>query len=145
MVMEKLHYARHGARLIMNYTFQGDGNIFSLKGRITRKTFVMTQLCVLVFFWIFVLLHNLIGEVQSSLIFVFKLLLMYTILTFTTWISLATHVKRWHDRNKSGWMVLINLIVILILWSLIELCFYQGTKGNNKYGPDPKDKTPLKQ
>ena len=53
-------------------------------------------------------------------------------------IATATNIKRWHDRDKSGWMVLILLIPLLgWLWSLIELGFLRGTEGENRFGPDP--------
>jgi len=56
------------------------------------------------------------------------------------WPSLAIQVKRWHDRNKTGWMVLINFIPIIgFFWTLIECGFLDGTPGPNKYGPSPKD------
>ena len=55
------------------------------------------------------------------------------------WTHLAVFVKRWHDRDKSGWWVLINLIpVIGWFWTLIECGFLDGTPGPNKYGPSPK-------
>jgi len=54
------------------------------------------------------------------------------------WIGLAANVKRWHDRDKSGWWILINLVpVIGGLWSLIETGFLPGTHGPNRFGPDP--------
>jgi uncharacterized membrane protein YhaH (DUF805 family) len=54
------------------------------------------------------------------------------------WAGLAIAVKRWHDRNKSGWWVLIALVpVIGGLWYLIECGFLRGTAGPNDYGPDP--------
>jgi uncharacterized membrane protein YhaH (DUF805 family) len=54
------------------------------------------------------------------------------------WIGLAIAVKRWHDRGKSGWWVLIALVpVIGGLWYLIECGFLKGTTGANDYGADP--------
>jgi uncharacterized membrane protein YhaH (DUF805 family) len=54
------------------------------------------------------------------------------------WIGLAVGVKRYHDRGKSGWWVLIALVpVIGGLWYLIECGFLRGTIGPNAYGPDP--------
>ncbi len=54
------------------------------------------------------------------------------------WISFAIQVKRWHDRNKSGWMLLINAIPIIgWLWAFVELGFLKGTIGPNQYGEDP--------
>ena len=56
------------------------------------------------------------------------------------WPYLAIAVKRWHDRDKSGWWVLIALIPIIgWLWALIETGFLLGTDGPNQYGPNPLD------
>ncbi len=55
------------------------------------------------------------------------------------WPSLAVQVKRWHDRDKSGWMVLINLIPLVgFIWTLVECGFLDGTQGPNRFGPSPK-------
>ncbi len=52
--------------------------------------------------------------------------------------GLAGQVKRWHDRDKSGWWVLINFIPFIgWLWATIELGFLRGTMGPNRFGPDP--------
>lgn len=54
------------------------------------------------------------------------------------WPNLAVTVKRWHDRGKSGWWVLIALVpVIGALWAFLELGFLRGDHGANAYGPDP--------
>jgi uncharacterized membrane protein YhaH (DUF805 family) len=54
------------------------------------------------------------------------------------WVGLAIAIKRWHDRGKSGWWVLIVLIPIIgSIWALIETGFLPGTDGPNEYGPDP--------
>lgn len=50
--------------------------------------------------------------------------------------SILVHIKRFHDRDKSGWWVLIGLIPIIGgLWLLIELGFLKGTEGPNRFGP----------
>ena len=74
--------------------------------------------------------------------------------------ALAVYAKRWHDRDKSGWLsaVLIAVFVVaailvmvapglatviaivellVAIWFIVELGILQGTKGPNKYGPDP--------
>ena len=49
--------------------------------------------------------------------------------------TLTTAVKRWHDRNKSGWWVLITLIPIIgVFWALVEQGFLGGSHGENRYG-----------
>lgn len=54
------------------------------------------------------------------------------------WPSLAVGVKRCHDRDRSGWFLLIGLIPIVgSIWLLIELGFLRGSQGSNRFGPDP--------
>ena len=54
------------------------------------------------------------------------------------WPGVAVSVKRWHDRGKSGWWMLINLVpVIGTLWTLVECGLLRGTPGPNRFGPDP--------
>lgn len=52
--------------------------------------------------------------------------------------SLAVQVRRFHDQDKSGWMVLLAFIpfiggLVVLIFMLLE-----GTHGPNRYGPDPK-------
>jgi uncharacterized membrane protein YhaH (DUF805 family) len=53
------------------------------------------------------------------------------------WTSLAIQIKRWHDRDKSGWWFFICLIPIIGgIWSFIELGCLRGTYGPNSYGTE---------
>jgi hypothetical protein len=64
--------------------------------------------------------------------------LTLSLLALSLWLALAMQVKRWHDRGKSGWMILIHLIPIVgTVWSMAELGFFPGTIGANRYGEDP--------
>ena len=55
--------------------------------------------------------------------------------------SIAVQVRRFHDQDKSGWFVLLALIPFLGgLIVLVFMCL-EGTKGPNRFGPDPKDST----
>ena len=52
--------------------------------------------------------------------------------------ALAVIVRRLHDQDKSGWFILLQFIpyiggIIILIFMCIE-----GTKGENRYGPDPK-------
>jgi uncharacterized membrane protein YhaH (DUF805 family) len=52
--------------------------------------------------------------------------------------SLAVQAKRWHDRGKSAWWILINFIPIVgVIWMLIECGAREGTRGPNAFGKDP--------
>ena len=118
--------------------------LFSAQGRANRAKFWMVALGILV---VEVILFAVIlggaamsgdpeqiaaamGPVASVVILAFGLV--------ATWISVVVAVKRYHDRNKSGWWVLIVFVpVIGGLWYLIECGFLRGTPGPNAYGPDP--------
>ena len=70
------------------------------------------------------------GPIASVVLFIFFVVAF--------WISIAVAVKRYQDRNKSGWWVLIVFVpVIGGLWYFIECGFLRGTPGPNTYGPDP--------
>jgi len=52
--------------------------------------------------------------------------------------QLAVEVKRFHDRGKSGWWVLIALVPLIgAIWILVELGCLEGDQGPNAYGPNP--------
>lgn len=54
------------------------------------------------------------------------------------WISFAATAKRFHDRDKSGWWVLIGLIPILgNLWILVECGMMPGTTDRNRFAEEP--------
>jgi uncharacterized membrane protein YhaH (DUF805 family) len=58
------------------------------------------------------------------------------VLAFIAWLGLVSNIRRYHDRNKSGWWLLFGFIpVIGALWQIIELGFLSGTQGDNDYGP----------
>lgn len=53
--------------------------------------------------------------------------------------TLAVAVRRFHDQDKSGWMILISFIPLVggIIF-LVFMCL-EGTRGPNRFGPDPID------
>jgi uncharacterized membrane protein YhaH (DUF805 family) len=51
--------------------------------------------------------------------------------------SIAVGVRRLHDTNKSGWLMLIGFIPFAGLVLLVFLCI-EGDAGPNQYGPNPK-------
>jgi uncharacterized membrane protein YhaH (DUF805 family) len=51
------------------------------------------------------------------------------------WFQLPVWVKRAHDRNHSGWLLLIWLVpVIGWLWLFVELGFMRGNPDGNRFG-----------
>jgi uncharacterized membrane protein YhaH (DUF805 family) len=64
------------------------------------------------------------------------LLCLYALATFIP--NLAVSVRRLHDQDKSGWWILIALVPLIGgIWLLVLYCM-EGTRGPNRFGPDPK-------
>jgi uncharacterized membrane protein YhaH (DUF805 family) len=56
------------------------------------------------------------------------------------WPTIAVAAKRWHDRDKSAWWLLIVLLPLLgLIWALVELGGLRGTPGPNRFGDVPRD------
>lgn len=53
--------------------------------------------------------------------------------------SIAVQVRRFHDQDKSGWFVLLALIPFIGGLAVLVFMCLEGTKGPNRFGPDPKD------
>jgi len=51
--------------------------------------------------------------------------------------SIAVGVRRLHDTDRSGWWLLIGLIPLIGAIVLLVFFVTEGTKGDNRYGPDP--------
>lgn len=109
--------------------------LFDFNGRINRGKF---WLGIGASWVIAIVVGGIIGfvlfQVSSALGWVVWIVLYAGLV----WIGLALSIKRWHDRDKSGWWIFIGLVPIIGgLWALIETGFLEGTKGDNQYGPDP--------
>ena len=46
-------------------------------------------------------------------------------------------IRRLHDINMTGWLVLLSLVPIVDCLLELVLIFKKGTDGHNKYGGDP--------
>jgi uncharacterized membrane protein YhaH (DUF805 family) len=110
--------------------------LFSFEGRIPRSVFWMSLFVLGVVHLGVSAGLNALGENNSLPAFAVILVLIWFAFVFIA--GLAIQVKRWHDRDKSGAWVLINLVPIIGgFWALIECGFLRGTEGPNDYGPDP--------
>lgn len=54
------------------------------------------------------------------------------------WPAAAITTKRWHDRDKSAWWLLVAFVpVIGTAWTVIECGLLRGTPAANRYGAPP--------
>ncbi|MCQ8880237.1 DUF805 domain-containing protein [Pseudoalteromonas shioyasakiensis] len=105
--------------------------LFSFKGRIPRKTYWYSALGMILASFVLMFLVALLTGGNESAISVIMLILYIPLI----WVSLAIQVKRWHDRNKSGWWVLISFVPLIgPIWALIENGFLAGDEAENRFG-----------
>jgi len=143
--------------------------LFSFNGRINRGKY---WLAVLVYFVAWIVFGAVaiawLGGFDPDSLFSFAgralgvWLLGLLLVIACTWSGLATGIKRLHDRDKSGWWILLfwfgpsvfggtnsampdsggGFVLPLIgmaiaIWGFVELGCLRGTMGPNQYGPDP--------
>ncbi|MEO1048983.1 MAG: DUF805 domain-containing protein [Bacteroidota bacterium] len=119
----------------MHYYFQAFRKYADFAGRARRTEYWMFYLFNLIFSIVMIVIDGVVGTMASgSVLGVFTIL--YSLVTFLP--SLAVAVRRLHDTNKSGWMLLVSFIPLIgSIWLLVLLAT-EGDRGNNDYGPDPK-------
>jgi uncharacterized membrane protein YhaH (DUF805 family) len=108
--------------------------LFSLHGRIDRRTF-----------WGVQLLLFLVGCVLAAVLLLQNPLELtrveWIVIAVLAWPMMATQVKRFHDLDHSGWWVLANLIPLVGgLWAALVTGFRRGGSGANRFGPAPPSK-----
>lgn len=109
--------------------------LFAFDGRINRGKFWLGTAVLWGMLLLAVVLGVAIGSAVSSTLGILIVLVAYIPVI---WAGLAISIKRWHDRDKSGWWIFIAFVPFIGgLWALIETGFLEGTKGDNQYGPDP--------
>lgn len=101
---------------------------FSFEGRIRRTEF---GLSVIIYFFAFVLCTIISGIMDSEGLLVLSLIPLL-------WFYIAQNVKRFHDRNMSGWSYFLYLIPIYNIILFFCQIFSDGDPYENDYGCDPK-------
>lgn len=106
-------------------------NYVGFSGRARRKEY-----------WMFALFNAIINVVLEIIYLstkstpIYVLWLLYGLAVLIP--GLAVTARRMHDQDKSGWWILIAIIPIIgWIWLLVLTCL-EGTRGPNRYGPDPK-------
>ena len=100
----------------------------SPSGRLNRQSYLLAGL---VSAGIFVALSLITALITASMIVRISVMLLFA------YVGMVLQIKRCHDRDRSGFFVLLNFIPLVNLWVLIDLVFLRGTTGPNQYGPDP--------
>ena len=121
---------------------------FSVRGRISRR-----------FYWLFGFVPLLVAGLVLALVLLAAQpdpsagspLLLFVAAVFAVWAGIAIYAKRLHDIGLSAWWIAIPLslymvvalfvsppaarLLSFVVWIVLGLI--TGTKGANKFGPDP--------
>jgi signal peptidase I len=122
---------------------------FSFKGRISRSRYweysvLLNIAAAVLIYMISVFFFQIADSVRDSAairdhrptLFIVVALLLYAL---ATWVGLSLQVKRLHDRGRTGWLSLLNLIPIVgPLLLAIDTYLLSGKPGPNRYGSAPK-------
>jgi len=100
-----------------------------LLGRISLSR-LWLSMGLLVWAWVIIdILLEVVGSDTKAMRVLFELIFFIPLVIL--------HVKRCHDRDRSGWFVLVALVPPLNIWYFIEAMSLRGTKGSNRFGRDP--------
>jgi len=113
--------------------------LFSFEGRIRRLHYWLTSIGAGVVLGVVAMVLFSMSGIFSGHPNPIVMLPLIAIYVIEFWIGIALGVKRCHDRDKSGWFLLISFIPLIgAVWLLIELGFLDGTPGANRFGASPK-------
>lgn len=98
-------------------------------GRIRRRTYYWSFALVLVVFCIlFTFLESTVNRAATWILY-----------PPTLWAMFVLTCKRLHDREQSAWWLVIVAIPLLGPLLLVAWLFLgRGTRGENRFGPDPR-------
>ncbi|MBS1998855.1 MAG: DUF805 domain-containing protein [Cyanobacteria bacterium SZAS LIN-2] len=102
---------------------------FSTRGRMSRRAYWLVGLLPLAGFsfiagFLFGLARSPAGAVG--------------LIVLLLWPTLALSIKRCHDFNASGWWAALTAVPLLNWIVEVVLGSIPGTRGANRFGPDPK-------
>ncbi|HEX4557554.1 MAG TPA: DUF805 domain-containing protein [Xanthobacteraceae bacterium] len=130
--------------------------LFNFDGRINRGKY-----------WLAFLVWIIAWCIAAVVMFLFSYWLFYVVIGLMILLGvlgilsgIAVGIKRLHDRNKSGWWLLLFYLLpglldgigrgagsiglifslasfVITIWAFVELGCMRGTDGPNTYGPDP--------
>jgi uncharacterized membrane protein YhaH (DUF805 family) len=107
------------------------GSWFRFRGRLPRGAFFLRMVVVLAAFALLdAALEPLVGAVR-----------VWVLNPVASWALLAAMARRLHDRDRSGWWLLLGAVPVLgAVWLLWQFC-RRGVRSDNRWGPDPRRET----
>jgi len=93
-------------------------------------------------FWMFVLVNIIISVIFSILtrIPILRVIFWIVLILFSLAVlipGIALGIRRLHDLNLSGWLMLLCLIPVVNVIAVFLLCVIEGNQYDNQYGSAP--------
>jgi uncharacterized membrane protein YhaH (DUF805 family) len=111
--------------------FNSMKKMFTLKGRASRKEYLIFTIFELLIFTPLLIMEKKYGRTDLLNIAVIVSVGIY-IFAYT-----SVSVRRLHDCDLKGWWYLLNFIFSPVVF--LMFCFIKGNKEKNKYGEPPAD------
>jgi uncharacterized membrane protein YhaH (DUF805 family) len=124
--------------------------LFSAEGRVNRARFwsaliyyfVAGLIAGAIYFGLWQIIPGSVGDdgtlQVNGVAAVPYLILGFAYFIALVWSGICVGIKRFHDRDKSGWWILIQLVPLIGgIWYFVEAGCLRGTVGANRFGPDP--------
>lgn len=123
---------------------------FTFSGRASRSEYWWYVLFQLLVMLVMVAVFFLFGGMQAietgsfSTLNIIVSVLIGLVMIYIYIPYIAVYVRRFHDYNLSGWLVLAVFVLsnipyvgfVISIAAIVVTCL-KGTDGDNKYGPDP--------
>ncbi len=113
-------------------------------GRIGRRNFLLGSFIIGIGgLFLFLLISGLLQFTTNTIILLVGAMLMIFLALVESYLYYALIIRRLHDLNKS-WISALFLFAPVISFILaIQLFFFEGTKGSNRFGKSNLKKTLL--
>lgn len=100
--------------------------------RMNRSRYAFIYVSIVIVTWA-------VGQIAGNFILDPKeaIFALVSLIVVSSFVLIMFSIDRCHDRDRSGYFALLFLVPVLCLWPTVELLFFRGTVGPNKYGPDP--------
>ncbi|WP_168381262.1 DUF805 domain-containing protein [Proteus mirabilis] len=116
-------------------------NYANFSGRARRKEYWMfivvnTIILAVLYGIMFSSIDSYTGEMSGTGFAALIIIGIYSLATIIP--NIAVTVRRFHDQDRSGWMVLLSFIPFVDGLILFIFMCLDGTRGENRFGLDPK-------
>ena len=89
-------------------------------------------------YWLFMLFYMILNAVAMLIDGAMGIVILQLIVGLGLLIpSIAVSVRRLHDRDKSGWWILLGIIPLIGIIIIFVWFCGRGTVGENRFGDDP--------